>query len=133
MRFILGNATNNQGLNENNKAAAYRQTIDEHEKALHKFEEPSMSPTQRMLAAEKGEIAEKSLPQYWDDEFPRLDVGGSSSFINEVEYIPSLGIAVIKINGNQYYYPKTAKEVGDLVTAPSIGGEYNRTWKLKKK
>ena len=54
-------------------------------------------------------------------------------FINEVEYIPSLGIAVIKINGNQYYYPKTAKEVGDLVTSPSIGGEYNRTWKLKKK
>lgn len=133
MRFILGNASNNQGLNPQNKAAAYRQSQAEHEKALHKFDEDDISPTERMLAAELGEEAEQELPQYWDDEFPRLDVGGSSSFINEVEYLPSLGIAVIKIGGKQYYYPKSAQEVGDLVTAPSIGGEYNRSWKLKNK
>lgn len=132
MRFDLGKLTRNGLLNHYAEDAAYRQTPEEHDAMIHKYERPGMTPLEMLEATQKGIDEEKINPKYWDDEKPRLDLGGSSSFIDNVEYIPSLGIAVINIGGNEYYYPKTAEEVGDLMTADSLGAEYNRSWKLKK-
>lgn len=132
MKFKLGNATRNMLLNIYDQDAAFRQTPEEHERLLHQFERPGMTPMERVAAIEAGYQAERNSPRYWDDEFPRRDVNGSSSWIDEIEYIPSLGIAVMKTDGRQYYYPMTASEVGDWVTADSIGGFYNDNVKLKK-
>lgn len=132
MRFDLSNGTRNILLNMSNKDAAYRQSPTEHEELLHQFERDGQTPLERMLAIEKGEIAEAEEPKYWDDQVPRRDVGGSSTFIREIEYIPSIGIAVITTsNGKKYFYPKTEKEVGDLVTSNDIGSQYNNYWKGK--
>ena len=132
MRFDLGKVTRNALLNNYAKDAAYRQTPEEHEALIHKYEQPGMTPMELLEATKKGIDEEKINPKYWDDESPRWDLGGSSSFIDNVEYIPSLGIAVINIGGKEYYYPKTAEEVGDFMTSDSLGAEYNRSWKLKK-
>lgn len=132
MRFGLSNGTRNMLLNLSNKEAAYRQSPTEHEELLHQFERPGQTPLERMLAVEQGELAEQSVPKYWNDEKPRRDIGGSSTFIEEVEYIPTLGLAVITTrNGKKYFYPKNDKEVGDLVTSNDIGSEYNNYWKGK--
>ena len=75
---------------------------------------------------------EKINPKYWDDDHPRLDLGGSSSWIDDIEYLPDLGIAVMHTNGNQYYYPMTPEDVGDWVTSDSLGSYYNDNVKLKR-
>lgn len=129
MKFSLGYGTRNMLLNDSNRDAAYRQDPTEHTRVLHQFERPGQTPIERLLASQEGMVAEQELPEYWDDQIPRKDVGGSSSWIDEIEYLPSLGIAVVKSNGKQYFYPKSAKEVGDTITSDSIGSDYNRSWK----
>lgn len=131
MRFNLGFGTRNALLNRYAKDAAFRQTPEEHDAAIHKYEVPGMNPTQLLQAAMKGADEERLLPQYWDDETPRLDLHPSSSWIDGIEYFPDLGIAIMQTNGKEYYYPLTAKEVGDWVTSDSVGSFYNRNIKLK--
>jgi len=132
MKFNIGFGTRNALLNNSNSEAAYRQDPVEHDKMIHKYEQPGQSPAELLAAAEKGLEEEKANPKYWDDEFPRRDINESSSWIDEIEYLPSLGIVVMKTNGNEYYYPMTANEVGDWITSDSLGGYYNRNVKLKK-
>lgn len=132
MRFNLGQGTRNVLLNRDNSEAAYRQSLTEHEEALNQFKKPGMLPQQELMAIMEGENAEKELPKYWDDEVPRLNLGGSSSWIDGIEYIPELGIAIMNTNGREYYYPMTPKEVGDWMTSPSLGSYYNANVKLRK-
>jgi hypothetical protein len=132
MRFDLGQGTRNVLLNRENSEAAYRQSPIEHEEALNQFKRPDMLPHQELVAIMEGENAEKELPKYWNDEVPRLDLGGSSSWIDGIEYIPELGIAIMETDGREYYYPMTPKEVGDWMTSPSLGSYYNANVKLRK-
>lgn len=129
MKFRIGFGTRNM---LNDGEAAYRQSPAEHENLLHKYERPGMTPAEKMIAAERGILEEKLVPKYWDDEYPRRDVGGSSSWIDEIEYLPTLGLAIMHTNGNQYYYPMTADEVGDWMNSDSLGSYYNRNIKLKR-
>jgi hypothetical protein len=131
MRFGLGFGTRNVLLNRNNAEAAYRQTPAEHDEALHQFERPGQTPAEQLIAAEEGMIAEKELPKYWDDDTPRRDLGGSSSWINEIEYLPSVGMAILHAGGRQYYYPMTTDEAGNWVTSDSIGQYYNQNVKMR--
>ena len=126
MRFDLGYGTRNMLLNRENGRAAYRQSLDEHEDALHKYEEPGMSPDELMEAVLKGEMEESELPEYWDDDVPRLDLGGSSSWIDGIEYYPSMGVAVMNTNGKQYFYPMTSDEVGQWMNSDSLGSYFNK-------
>jgi len=132
MKFSVGFGTRNALLNGSNKEAAYRQDPVEHEIAIHKYERPGQTPAERLFAIEKGQEEERELPKYWDDEYPRRDINESSSWIDEIEYLPSMGLAIMKTNGHEYYYPMTSKEVGDWVTSDSLGGYYNRNVKLRK-
>lgn len=132
MRFELGYGTRNALLNNYGKDAAYRQTPEEHEALIHKYERPSMSPMEQLLAIQKGIDEERINPKYWNDEIPRLDVGGSSSWIDGIEYLPDLGIAIMKTNGREYYYPMTPNEVGDWITSDSLGSYYNKFVKLRE-
>lgn len=128
MKFRLGFGTRNMlGDGE----AAYRQSPTEHEELLHKYEKPGQTPAERLIATERGMIEEKMNPKYWDDKYPRRNVGGSSSWIDEIEYLPSLGIAIMHTNGKQYYYPMTSDEVGDWMNSDSLGRYYNNNVKLK--
>ena len=132
MRFSLGQGTRNVLLNRENGEAAYRQDPAEHEALIHKYETPGMTPYARLLAAIKGLEEEKQNPRYWNDEVPRLDLGGSSSWIDQIEYVPSLGMAIMKTNGREYYYPMTSTEVGDWMNSDSLGSYYNKFIKLKR-
>lgn len=133
MKFDVGFGTRNALLNRSESDAAYRQDPVEHERVIHQFEQPGQTPVEQMLATEKGIEAEKALPQYWDDNTPRRDLGGSSSWIDGIEYIPSLGIAIMHtISGKEYYYPMTSDELGDWMNSDSLGSYYNRFVKLKK-
>lgn len=133
MRFDnLRGPTRNALLNHYAEDAAYRQTPEEHDAMIHKYEKPGMTPLELLEATQKGIDEEKINPKYWDDEKPRLDLGGSSSWIDGIEYIPSLGIAVMKTNGNEYYYPMDAEQLGDWMTSDSLGSYYNANVKLKK-
>lgn len=128
MKFRIGFGTRNM---LNDGEAAYRQSPIEHEELLHKYERPGQTPAERLIAAERGMLEEKLNPRYWNDEIPRRDVGGSSSWIDEIEYLPSLGIAIMHTDGKQYYYPMTSDEVGDWMNSDSLGQYYNNNVKLK--
>jgi len=132
MKFDLGYGTRNVLLNRTNGDAAYRQSPIEHEAALHKYETPNQTPAERLFAAERGEIEEKELPKYWLEDVPRRDLGGSSSWIDNIEYLPDLGLAIMHTNGHEYYYPMTADEVGDWMNSDSLGSYYNANVKLKR-
>lgn len=132
MEFELGKLTRNGLLNNYARDAAYRQSPEEHDELIHKYEKPGMSPAELLLATKRGIDEEKINPKYWDDEKPRLALGGSSSWIDGIDYIPSLGIAVMKTNGHEYYYPMEPDEVGDWMTSDSLGSYYNANVKLKK-
>lgn len=131
MRFDLGYGTRNVLLNGSNAEAAYRQTPTEHEEALHKYERPGQTPAERLIATEQGMIEEQMLPKYWNDTIPRRDVGGSSSWINGIEYLPDFGLAIMNTKGREYYYPATNEEMGDWITSDSIGGTYNEKFKQR--
>lgn len=133
MRFSLGQGTRNVLLNRDNSEAAYRQDPAEHDALIHQYEKPGMTPNERLLAAIKGLEEEKQNPKYWNDEVPRLDLGGSSSWIDQIEYVPSLGMAIMETNGREYYYPMTPNEVGNWMNSDSLGSYYNKFIKLKRK
>ena len=133
MRFSLGQGTRNVLLNRDNSEAAYRQDPSEHDALIHQYEKPGMTPNERLLAAIKGLEEEKQNPKYWNDEVPRLDLGGSSSWIDQIEYVPSLGMAIMETNGREYYYPMTPNEVGNWMNSDSLGSYYNKFIKLKRK
>lgn len=132
MRFgELGKVTRNMLLNQNAREAAYRQTPEEHDALIHQYERPGQTPMERLLAVQQGIDEEKLNPKYWNEDNPRLDLGGSSSWIDDIEYLPDMGISVMHTNGKQYYYPMTADEVGDWMTSDSLGSYYNANIKLK--
>lgn len=132
MKFELGKLTRNGLLNHYAEDAAYRQSPEEHNDILHKYEHEAKTPLEKLQAIQKGIDEEKSNPKYWDDETPRLKLDASSSWIDDIEYIPSLGIAVMKTDGKEYYYPMTAEEVGDWITSDSLGSYYNANIKLNQ-
>lgn len=62
--------------------------------------------------------------KYRDDEdySPRKELHPSSSFIEGVEYVPSLGLALITIGGKKYSFPGfTSEQMGDFITSDSLG------------
>lgn len=131
MKFRLGDATRNALLNGAARQAAYRQTQLQHDRYANKYVRPGMSPMEIMLAQARGEQEERLNPRYWDDQEPRRPLNPSSSWIDEIEYLPDMGLAIMHTGGREYYYPMTARQVGNWVTAPSIGSWYNRNIKLK--
>lgn len=131
MLFNLGNVTRNGLLNKAEKDAAYRQSEMEHEQALNKFVQPGMTPVQEMIAKEMGEEYEKSLPKYWLDQSPRRNVDPSSSFIEQVEHFPTMGITRVQMGGKSYIYPMDDNFTGDMLTSDSIGKVYNDSVKRK--
>lgn len=115
--------TRNALLNRSNKDAAYKQTQSEHDEALNRFIEPGMEPWQIVLAKKRGEMEEQNLPKYWEDDSPRRDLNPSSSFIENIEYLPSMHMARIQMGGKVYDFPGfTPEQVGDMITSGSIGG-----------
>lgn len=131
MLFNLGNVTRNGLLNKAEKDAAYRQSDFEHEQALNKFVQPGMTPVQKKIAKEMGEEYEKSLPKYWLDQSPRRNVDPSSSFIEQVEHFPTMGITRVQMGGKSYIYPMDDNFTGDMLTSDSIGKVYNDSVKRK--
>lgn len=125
MKFGMNYGTRDAILAASNKDAAYRQSPVEHQEILDQFQQPNMTPIEKMIAAEQGIEAERQLPKYWDDDTPRRDLGTASHWIDEVEYFPDLGIASMSVNGKQYIYPLTNEEMGNWMTADSIGSWYN--------
>lgn len=115
-----------------NKEAAFRQTPKQHSDMLNKFKRAGMSPAQLMLAQRQGEQLERLNPRYWNDQVPRRDLRPQSSWIDEVEYLPDLGLGVMKTKGREYYYPMTAVQAAHWMLAPSVGRWYNQKFKLKK-
>lgn len=132
MKFKLGDATRNALLNVGAREAAYRQTPLQHQRMLDKYIRPGMGPAELALAQIRGEQLEKLNPKYWDDQEPRRPLSPSSSWIDEIEYLPDLGIAMMRTGGREYYYPMTARQVGNWVTSDGIGEYYNRNLKIKK-
>lgn len=115
--------TRNALLNRSNKDAAYRQTDFEHDNLLNAFVETNMEPWQEKLALLRGKQAEEGNPRYWDDEEPRKPLTPSSSFIEDIEYLPTLNLARIRIGGKIYDFPGfTPKQMGDMITSDSLGG-----------
>lgn len=131
MHFSLGNVTRNGLLNRSEKDAAFRQSETEHEQAINQFVLPGMTPVQKMIAVEQGELYEKSLPKYWLDQTPRRKLNPSSSFIEEIEHLPTMGITRVQIGGKQYIYPMDDNFTGNMVTSNSIGKVYNDSVKRK--
>ena len=129
MRFNIGFGTRNA---LQNGEAAYRQSQAEHDELLHKYERPGQTPQEKLLAAEKGELEEKLNPKYWDDDIPRRDLNATSSWVDHIEYLPSLGIAILHNEGKQYYYPMTSKEVGDWMNSDSIGSYFDKNVKSRR-
>lgn len=132
MKFSMDYGTRDAILAATNKDAAYRQSPIEHKEALDQFQRAGQSPIEKMIAAQEGIDAERELPQYWDDNTPRRDLGTASHWIDEVEYFPDLGIASMNVNGKQYIYPLTNDEIGEWMTADSIGSYYNNLIKQRK-
>ena len=130
MRFQIGQGTRNALLNRSMSDAAYRQSQIEHKQALDKFVKPGMNPAQRLIALEQGKLYEESLPKYWNDNTPRRPLNPSSSFIEQIETYPGLGMTRIQIGGKSYIYPMSSDEVGRMVTADSIGQYYNHHVKI---
>lgn len=133
MKFQLGQGSRNVLLNRENGEAAYRQTDAEHNEALQKYMTPGMDSKSLLEATVKGQDEEKLNPKYWDDDTPRLDLGGSSSWIDDIEYMPELGLAIMHTGGREYYYPMTPDEVGDWMNSDSLGSYYNNFVKLPRK
>lgn len=132
MKFLMDYGTRDAILAAANKEAAYRQNETEHDDTIHQFEKPGMTPPEKLLATQEGIEAEKELPEYWDEEVPRRDLGTASHWIDEVEYFPDLGIASMNVNGKQYIYPMTNEDMGEWMTADSIGSYYNNLIKQRK-
>lgn len=132
MKFSMDYGTRDAILAASNKDAAYRQSPTEHQEALDQFERADQTPIEKMIAAQEGIEAERELPQYWDDTTPRRDLSTASHWIDDVEYFPDLGIASMNVNGKQYVYPLTNEEMGDWMTADSIGSWYNNLIKQRK-
>lgn len=132
MKFLMNYGLRDAILAAANKDAAYRQSETEHNDAIHQFEKPGMTPVEKLLATQEGIEAEKELPEYWNEEVPRRDLGTASHWIDEVEYFPDLGIASMNVNGKQYIYPMTNEDMGDWMTADSIGTYYNNLIKQRK-
>lgn len=117
--------SHNSMLNTTEKDAAYRQSDLEHNEALNKYVRPGMTPIEREAALELGKMDEKKLKKYWDDAEPRENLSPSSSFIENIQVVPSLNVARITIGGHTRTYPINDKMVGDMLTRPSIGKYYN--------
>ena len=133
MKFRLGEATRNALLNGAARDAAYRQTPEQHQALLNRFIRPGMSPTELALAKMRGQQLERMDPRYWDDTEPRRPLNPSSGWIDEIEYLPDLGLSRMRTeSGREYYYPTTSNKVGNWVAArEGIGEFYNRNIKLK--
>lgn len=129
MRFDIGFGTRNALQNGD---AAYRQSQAEHDALLHKYEHPGQTPAEKMIAAERGVLEEKLNPKYWEDDIPRRDLNATSSWVDQIEYLPSLGIAILQNNGKQYYYPMTSNEVGDWMNSDSIGSYFDKNVKSRR-
>lgn len=57
-----------------------------------------------------------------EDYSPRKELHPSSSFIEGVEYVPTLGLALITIGGKKYSFPGfTSEQMGDMITSDSLG------------
>lgn len=126
--IINGNESlSNNALLGGNRLAANHQSPAHHEAALNKymgtakFDRTPMGLLKRQIAIMKGKAYEKSLPQYWDDKYPRRPITQSSSWIQGLNYNPKSKVGTIKI-GNKYY-PKhmTDYDSAQFVNAPSIG------------
>lgn len=134
MQFKCGDMTRNGMFNAATKPAAYRQTQLQHDRTINKYVRKGMTPAQIMLAQVRGEQEEMLNPRYWNDQYPRrgnTNAFASSSWIDEIEYLPDMGLAIMKTDGREYYYPMTARQVGNWVTSNSLGQYYNRLVKLK--
>lgn len=130
MKFQIGQGTRNALLDGNVAPAAFRQSLLEHKEALERFVKPGMNPAQKRIALEQGKLYEESLPKYWNDNTPRRPLHPSSSFIEQVETYPGLGMTRIQIGDKSYIYPMSTDEVGRMITSDSIGQYYNNHVKV---
>ena len=129
MQFDIINGSSSysdNALKSGNRLAANHQSPAHHAEALNKFTKGKIytGPAgllKRQIDIMKGKAYEKSLPQYWDDKYPRRPITQSSSWIQSLNYNPNSKVGTIKI-GNKYY-PKhmTDYDAAQFVNAPSIG------------
>lgn len=129
MQFDIthGDGFGNNALLGGDRLAANHQSQAHHDAALNRYTKGKIYPRtpvgllKRQIDVMKGKAYEKSLPQYWDDKYPRRPINQSSSWIQGLNYNPTSKIGTIKI-GNKYY-PKhmTDYDAAQFVNAPSIG------------
>lgn len=115
--------THNYLLNKSNDDAAYRQSLDEHEETINKYVVPGMNPQEKELAIQMGMLEEMNLPRYWDDTYPRRDLGLSSSWVRSLKLEPNSNVAIVN---DKYILPMTTDEAGDILTSESIGDKISK-------
>lgn len=84
-----------------------------------------ISAAQQQL--KKAIAAEKNDPKYWNDRYPRRQLGQSSSWVGNIRFYPDVNNAKIMLGGHKYYdFPMNADAVARLLNSPSLGRHLNR-------
>lgn len=55
----------------------------------------------------------------------------SSTFINNIRYLPSSNTAFVRIGNSTYWYPMTLRQMSTWLRSNSLGGYYNKFVKLR--
>ena len=117
----------NNALKSGNRLAANHQSPAHHAAALNKFTNGKIyarTPVgllKRQIDIMKGKAYEKSLPQYWDDKYPRRPITQSSSWIQSLNYNPNSKVGTIRYGNKDHSKYMTDYDSAQFVNAPSIG------------
>ena len=120
-------ALSNNALKGGNRLAANHQSPEHHAAALNRFTNGKIygsTPVgllKRQIDIMKGKAYEKSLPQYWDDKYPRRPITQSSSWIQSLNYNPKSNVGTIRYGNKDHSKYMTDYDSAQFVNAPSIG------------
>jgi hypothetical protein len=130
MQFDIINGStsySDNALKSGNRLAANHQSPAHHAAALNKyigtakFDRTPMGLLKRQIDVMKGKAYEKSLPQYWDDKYPRRPITQSSSWIQSLNYNPTSKVGTIRYGNKDHSKYMTDYDSAQFVNAPSIG------------
>lgn len=125
--IIHGKGLGNNALLGGDRLAANHQSQAHHDAALNRYTKGKIYPRtpvgllKRQIDVMKGKAYEKSLPQYWDDKYPRRPINQSSSWIQGLNYNPKSKIGTIKYGDKYHTKYMTDYDAAQFVNAPSIG------------
>lgn len=92
---------------------------------------PQKEFAKRILYA-KAELRERSVPEYWDDQYPRRNIQQSSSWVDSpIQYDPSTKVMTVYGNAYAGVEPETVSSIvnGTYGYLPkSVGSSLNKFW-----